>query len=121
MRYFILISLSWMPLSLLAGGPEKNGEGFQTARQYTSELFSEKSSFGGKVLDKIDVADYTYVQFTQGQESQWLATSKTDVKKGDVISFANPQTMHKFHSKTLKRTFEEIYFVSSLNVMAPAK
>lgn len=121
MRFVFLISLCLLPMTVLAAEPEKNAEGFQAARQYTGELLNDKQSFGGKVVEKIDVADYTYVQFSHGKEKLWLATSKVSVKKGDIVSFENAQTMHKFHSKSLNRTFDEIYFVTSLNVSSPAK
>lgn len=116
-----LISVSSvMALSLtgsaLAAG-DNNMQGFQAARQLTSEAMSGKAEgLSGKVVEVIDVANYTYVQFANGQDKTWLATSKTPVKKGDVVSFADGQSMHKFHSKTLNRTFDEIYFVNSIEV-----
>lgn len=94
-----------------------NTQGFQAARQYTSEALGEKNEgFSGKVTEVIDVQNYTYVQFASGKDKLWLATQKTPVKKGDVVSFADGQSMHKFHSKTLNRTFDEIYFVNSIEV-----
>ncbi|HYX32060.1 MAG: hypothetical protein M3Q07_17815 [Pseudobdellovibrionaceae bacterium] len=113
MKYAFLLTLSLLPLSAQAAG---NNEGFQATRELTGELLNDKESFGGKVVDTINVADYTYVQFTHGKEKLWLATSKTAVKKGDIVSFSDPQTMHKFHSKSLNRTFDQIYFVTTLNV-----
>jgi len=122
MKYFFVISLGLLPFSLSAAeGGKVNSEGFQAARQYSSEMLNENESFGGAVLDKIDVGEYTYVQFSHGKEKLWLATSKTSVKKGDVVSFEDPQTMHKFHSKSLNRTFDQIYFVTSLNVRSTLK
>jgi hypothetical protein len=113
MKYAFAFVLGLLPLSLQAAD---NNEGFQATRQLTGELLNDKESFGGKVVDTRDVADYTYVQFAHGKEKFWLATSKTKVKKGDSVSFSDPQTMHKFHSKSLNRTFDQIYFVTTLNV-----
>jgi len=94
-----------------------NAQGFHAARQLTSEAMGEKTGgLSGKVVEVIDVANYTYVQFAQGQDKVWLATAKTAVKKGDVVSFADGQAMHNFHSNTLKRTFDEIYFVNAIEV-----
>ncbi|RZA15812.1 MAG: hypothetical protein EOP10_25710 [Proteobacteria bacterium] len=113
-----LFTLLLSTFSLAASGAgDKNMEGFQAARQYTGEAMGEKGeSFSGKVTEVIDVQNYTYVQFAQGENKVWLATAKTPVKKGDVVSFADGQSMHKFHSKSLNRTFDEIYFVNSINV-----
>jgi len=113
MKYAFAFVLGLLPLSLQA---VDNNEGFQATRQLTGELLNDKESFGGKVVDAMDVADYTYVQFAHGKEKFWLATSKTKVKKGDSVSFSDPQTMQKFHSKSLNRTFDQIYFVTTLNV-----
>ncbi|WP_141731235.1 NrfJ-related protein [Oligoflexus tunisiensis] len=113
MKYTFVLVLGLLPLSAQAAD---NQEGFQATRQLTGELLNDKESFGGKVIDTMDVADYTYVQFAHGKEKLWLATSKTKVKKGDIVSFTDPTTMHKFHSKSLNRTFDQIYFVSTLNV-----
>lgn len=111
----LLFILSGAPLCMAAATPE-NSAAFGAAKQYTNEMLGESSAMSGKVLDTIDVASYTYVQFAHGSSSQWLATNKTDVKKGDVVSFANAQSMHNFHSKSLNRTFDQIYFVSDLTV-----
>ena len=94
-----------------------NSQGFQAARQLTSEAMGEKGEgFSGKVVEVIDVANYTYVQFAHGKEKLWLATAKTPVKKGDMVSFADGQSMHKFYSKSLNRTFDEILFVNEIEV-----
>ncbi len=113
------LSLSLLMFSgtLFAASPKDNSDGFQAARQYTSEALGEKGgSFSGKVTEVIDVQNYTYIQFEKGKDKVWAATSKTPVKKGDVVSFADGQSMHKFHSKSLNRTFDEIYFVNSIEV-----
>ncbi len=111
----MLISLSGVAL---AGNDNTgNTQGFQAARQYTGEAMGEKSeSVSGKVTDVIDVPQYTYVELKHGGEKIWLATAKTSVKKGDTVSFADGQAMHDFHSKTLNRTFKEIYFVNEIEV-----
>lgn len=100
-----------------AGNAEDNQKGFQAARSLTSEAMGDKpEGKSGKVTDVIDVQNYTYVELTSGKDKTWLATSKTAVKKGDVVSFSDGQAMHKFHSKSLNRTFDEIYFVNSVQV-----
>jgi hypothetical protein len=110
---FVALSLAGSALA----AADNNMQGFQAARQLTSEAMGAKAEgLSGKVVEVIDVANYTYVQFASGPDKLWLATAKTPVKKGDVVSFADGQSMHKFHSKTLNRTFDEIYFVNSIEV-----
>lgn len=94
----------------------KNEQGFEATRQLTSDALTEKSSWGGKVVEVIDVPNYTYVQFAHGKDKIWLATATTTIKKGDTVSFADGQAMHNFHSKTLNRTFDQIYFVNDVQI-----
>ena len=70
----------------------------------------------GKVLNVIDVEQYTYIEVSQGNTSLWLATTKTAVKKGDMIQFVDGTAMTNFYSKTLKRTFPSIKFVGKVVV-----
>ncbi len=111
----LLFNLSAASVSMAAPAADKHAA-FDATKQYTNEMLGESSAMSGKVLDIIDVASYTYVQFSHGKGSQWLATNQTDVKKGDIVSFENAQSMQNFHSKSLNRTFDQIYFVSDLTV-----
>ncbi len=117
MKTSLIVLFVAISSSAFAAGSSDNTQVFQAARQLTSEALGDKGEgFSGKVTEVIDVQNYTYVQLGQGKEAKWLATSKTQVKKGDTVSFADGQAMHKFHSKTLNRTFDEIYFVNSIEV-----
>lgn len=117
LKMIFLASAAVFTLAGSALAASDNTQGFQAARQLTGEAMGEKGDgFSGKVVEVIDVQNYTYVQFSHGKETMWLATAKTPVKKGDVVSFADGQSMHKFHSKTLNRTFDEIYFVNEIEV-----
>jgi hypothetical protein len=70
----------------------------------------------GKVLSTIDVPQYTYIQVSQGNKTVWIATNTVRVKKGDNIRFDQGMAMSNFYSRTLKRTFPSILFVSSVAV-----
>lgn len=112
--FILFLALSSSGFAASAGD---NSQGFQAARQYTSEALGQKTDgFSGKVTEVIDVQNYTYMQLANDKGKTWLATAKTQVKKGDVVSFADGQSMHKFHSKSLNRTFDEIYFVNTVEV-----
>ncbi len=115
MRFTLSLGLC-LSSSLMAAQSSSNAEAFQATKQYTQQLIGDKESLGGKVVETMDAASYTYVQFKTGGKSLWLATSKLDVKKGDLVSFEGGQLMHKFHSKSLNRTFDEIYFVNDVTV-----
>jgi hypothetical protein len=70
----------------------------------------------GKVLSTIDVPTYTYVEVSQGKKTIWLAATTTPVKKGDTVHFDDGMVMTNFYSKSLKRSFPSIVFVSHLVV-----
>ena len=64
----------------------------------------------------MDAAGYTYMQLEEKGQKIWAAASGTQLKIGDVVEFPDSPAMENFTSKTLKRTFDKIYFVSSLRV-----
>ena len=69
-----------------------------------------------KVLDVINVPQYTYLEVSQGKETRWLAAPTVAVNKGDIIRFDNGLLMANFHSNGLDRTFPSISFVNSVEI-----
>ena len=70
----------------------------------------------GQVKDVINVAQYTYLEVTQGQQTRWLAGPTVDVKKGDTVHFDDGIEMKDFHSPSLDRTFPSVFFVNRIVV-----
>lgn len=70
----------------------------------------------GKVVETFTSGGYTYVQVDTGSQKEWAAATPSDVKVGDEVSFTGDMPMEKFESKSLKRTFEKIYFVGKIDV-----
>lgn len=70
----------------------------------------------GKVLETMDAGKYTYVLVNLGGDEVWAAGLKTTVKVGDTVAFSKGMEMAKFHSESLNRTFDSIYFVDQLHV-----
>lgn len=97
-----------------------------TATAPPQEMQHERASSGaitGKVLETMDAAGYTYVRVEAGPDSVWAAGPKTTVTPGDTVTIPTGMLKRDFTSKTLNRTFEEIYFVGSIStgdVPAPA-
>ena len=77
---------------------------------------TQSNKLSGVVLEKFDVDKYTYVKIkNSANEELWIAGNKNaDVKVGSVVNPNSGMLMRDFVSKTLKRTFKEIYFVTSL-------
>ncbi len=68
------------------------------------------SGLSGKVLERIDAAPYCYLRLKTAQGEVWAAVPETKVEKGAEVTIANPMMMTNFESKTLNRTFAEVYF-----------
>ena len=64
----------------------------------------------GKVLERIDASPYCYLRLKTAKGEVWAAIPEAKIEKGAEVTIANPMMMGHFESKTLKRTFEEIYF-----------
>ncbi len=75
------------------------------------------STLQGTVLETMDAASYTYLLIDTDQGRHWAAARKMDVAVGDVVRLAGPMPMRNFQSKTLNRTFDEIFFVSAAVVV----
>ncbi|MFI3137126.1 MAG: hypothetical protein QX197_10165 [Methylococcaceae bacterium] len=67
-----------------------------------------------KVIEVINVPQYTYLEVLQNNQSRWIAGPSLDVKKDDVIAFNDGAMMTDFYSKTLDRTFPSIAFVNQV-------
>ena len=68
----------------------------------------------GEVLETMNASGYTYVLMDTGQGQRWAAAIETPVAVGDMVQTDQGMAMNDFTSKTLNRTFDVVYFVSSL-------
>ena len=72
--------------------------------------------FTGTVVETIKADRYTYVQVDTGIEKIWAATPEFLGKVGDPVVVPKGLAMQNFHSKTLGRDFELVYFVGAITV-----
>ena len=112
----ISLTLVLASLSLAASAGTPSGhpsvDSAGAARAHAESHLPQK----GTVLSVIDAPGYTYIEVKQGGKMHWLAAQTVAVKKGDAIRFDNGALMTDFYSKTLKRTFPEVLFVSQVAV-----
>jgi hypothetical protein len=64
----------------------------------------------GKVLEAKDVESYTYLRLKTADGEVWAAVAKVPVKVGDDVTIEDVALMQNFASRSLDRTFEQIYF-----------
>lgn len=77
--------------------------------------------FSGKVAETMSTAGYTYVQVDTGSEKIWAAAPQFSVKVGDSVVIRDGTPMMNYHSQTLNRDFEVVYFTGNVAIKgAPA-
>ncbi len=69
------------------------------------------TGFQGSVVETMNSGGYTYVQVDTGAETIWAATNAFEVKVGDRVTIPQGIPMRNYHSNTLERTFDVVYFV----------
>lgn len=75
----------------------------------------------GTVIETMNAAGYTYVYVDNGTEKIWAATSEFPVSVGDEVMVPEGMAMHNYHSQTLDRDFDVVYFVEAiLNASNPS-
>lgn len=66
----------------------------------------------GTVVETMGAAGYTYARVDHGGTSVWIAGPETTLAVGTKLGAMHGTLMEKFHSDTLNRTFDQIYFVN---------
>ena len=89
--------------------------------QQSDEISSVKASpfndtHSGEVLETFKASQLTYVNIKSATGSIWAAGPLTEIKPGDIVGFKGETAMKNFHSKSLNRTFELIYFVNAFTI-----
>jgi hypothetical protein len=78
------------------------------------------STVSGTVVETMNSGGYTYALIDTGTKKVWAAAPGTQVAVGDKASFTSGALMKGFHSRTLNRSFDEIYFVSGFGTGSKA-
>lgn len=73
----------------------------------------------GTVLEQIPAAPYVYLKLKAASGEVWAAVNQTTITVGQSVTVYGAILMENFESKTLKRTFPQIYF-GSLEPVAAA-
>ena len=64
-----------------------------------------------KVVDKIEVKDYNYLQVSENKKEYWIAVPTMPIDVGETVYFSKYTVMSDFKSNTINRSFDEILFV----------
>jgi hypothetical protein len=76
----------------------------------------------GRVAERLDSAGYTYLLLSTSAGKVWCAVPASPAKVGDEVTVDTQTRMANFESRTLKRTFDAVYFgtVRTQGAAAPA-
>jgi hypothetical protein len=69
-------------------------------------------TIAGQVLETMDSGGYTYARLARGDRELWVAGPQTQLPVGTKLGKMDGMLMEKFHSNTLDRTFDWIYFIN---------
>jgi hypothetical protein len=75
--------------------------------------------FQGTVKETMNAAGYTYALVEAGGTTIWLAAPETVLAVGETVVWSGGMAMADFHSSSLDRTFETIYFVEDIKPAHP--
>jgi hypothetical protein len=75
--------------------------------------------FQGLVKETMNSAGYTYALVEADGTTIWLAAPEMAVAVGQIVRWNGGMAMKDFHSPSLNRTFETIYFVEGFTVVPP--
>lgn len=81
----------------------------------SSPTAAASTGLSGAVLETMDSGGYTYVLLDVNGDSVWVAGPQATVAVGDVVAVEGPMAMPNFHSSTLNRDFEMIYFAAGIS------
>lgn len=119
-KHLTLILAGLTAVSLAAGcskeeapKPAAQPQAQPAAAQPTQQPTSAKA---GTVIETMNSGGYTYVQVDTGSEKIWAAAPEFQVKVGDQVAVPEGMPMANYHSKTLNRDFELLYFVDGIMV-----
>lgn len=64
----------------------------------------------GPLQEQLSAPPYTYLRIKTAKGDVWAAVPDTKLEAGATVTVKNPLRMTNFESKTLKRTFDEVWF-----------
>lgn len=119
-RLMTIFCIALFSLTLLAGcgedAPAPKTEAAKPSAQTAPAAPTAAPGKTGKVIETIDAAGYTYVQVDTGSETFWAAAPQFAVKVDDDVVVPEGMPMPDYHSNTLDRSFDMVYFVPSILV-----
>jgi hypothetical protein len=81
---------------------------------------SSQEAIRGRITEKMDVSQYSYLKLKTDGAEVWTAVPRTSRQVGETAEVLGPVWMEKFSSKTLNRTWDRIAFGTLAGETPPA-
>lgn len=72
------------------------------------------NTLSGEVVETMDAGPYTYVRIATDDGDVWAAANRFEVAVGDQVTVPTDMPMENFHSDTLDRDFDLIFFAGRI-------
>jgi len=118
MRVRLIFACSLLAMGVLAAcsgkpaGGSTAADGAAVKPVASHDVADNSQTAEGTVLETMDAGNYTYVRVKTATSEIWAATSPFKVEVGDHVVVPLDSPMANFHSPSLKRDFDLIYFAS---------
>lgn len=106
--FIVIIVFSF--LLITSCGEKKEPQNSEVNQNNTNQMMAP-AAHNVKVVEVMDVKDYTYLKVNENNNEYWIAVPTMKVKPGDNIVYSKFMEMKNFKSGTLNRTFDSILFV----------
>ncbi len=77
---------------------------------------NQADTISGKVVEATNASTYTYILLDTGKAKLWAAAPQFKVKPGDAVTIFGALQMAGYHSPTLNRDFDSVYFTGKVLV-----
>lgn len=118
-KQLFYLSIGALALTMAAGCKDetpKTTAAPQAPVQATATAPAAMQGKTGTVVETMNAAGYTYVQVDTGSEKFWAAAPEFKVTVGESVAVPEGMPMPNYHSKTLDRDFDLVYFVPAVMV-----
>jgi len=112
MRYLsALVSASLLTVACSKGTEtDRVPLGAAPAMQATPQAASTADALTGTIVEQITAEPYVYLRLKTANGDAWAAVNQAQLATGAQVTVYNTMLMERFESKSLKRTFDRIYF-----------
>ena len=108
------LSISLIMALLLLGCQNESAQSSSEKTPPAPAQQQAPSGIEGTVASTMDAGGYTYVEVDSQGKKIWIAGPASKVSVGDKVSASGGMLMTNFNSKSLGRTFDEIFFVGAI-------